>query len=262
MTVFELLNELHKENSITKSKEERSGREVKFHEKFSVMETKDERYINNSHEYMIKDYKTKELTDPEDLLQKKECYSDPSEKRRKIKKDVNGYYNYIPEICTEHVNIIVSDVDGCRKAHNDNEVNYHSLVYKTNYCKKRCNDGMCYKAHNLEDDFRRIYDYGRKDVVELTIKLEDSELFKHNLVNYMSYFMMPDDFSLDSYKVNPCKLVGFCTVDPHLCLNYHDIKERRRPPKLFRLTNEICEFAKPDKNSDFFPQLCRSVNYS
>lgn len=226
------------------------------------MEMKDERYIDNTHEYVIKEYKTKEITDPTNPIQVKECYADQTDRRRKIMKDVNNIYNYIPKLCEAHKNSIAVADDNCQFAHNENEVKYHSLVYKTLFCKKRCDDPLCEKARNLDTDFRRIYDYRKIEVVELTIKLEDSDLFKNSLVKYMSLIPVPDSFSLDTYKVAPCKLTGFCSQDPHLCLNYHDLKERRRLPKLFRLSNDICEFAKPDKNSDFFPQLCRLVSLS
>lgn len=257
VTIFELMNELHKENAVKRNKQERTDKVLKFMEKFSVMESKDERFVSNTHEYFIKQYKTQEITDKENKLQQAECYLDRSDRRRKVLKDVNGLYNYLPELCPDHKDNIVSEQDQCPLAHSEVEVNYHPLVYKTAFCKKRCKDTFCFKAHNLEDDFRRIYDYKRRDTIELTIKLEESDLFKQTLINYMSYFGVPDSFSLDTYKVTPCKLNSFCGMDSHTCLNYHDLKERRRPPKLFHLVNEICEMAKPERNSDFFPHMCR-----
>lgn len=253
--IFEVMNELHREN-ITSMNFNMDRSRIKLLDKISVMEIKDQRYLNPEHEKKILEYKVKPGKNEEN-------YIDSRDRRRKLMKDVNGNYNYLPILCEIHNNPDFSDpnVMSCHFAHNQNEIDFHSLYYKTFYCRdKQCKkEQLCPKAHNMGEDFRRIYDFKNKDIIQLTVKLEDSELFKNSLLNYYDLIPTPTSFSLDTFKVTKCRMTGYCGQDPHTCLNYHDAKERRRPPKLSQYVNEVCSYVKPDRNSDFYPHLCPSV---
>jgi hypothetical protein len=52
-----------------------------------------------------------------------------------------------------------------------------------------------------------------------------------------------------------------CDKDKHLCFNYHEEEEKRRPPNVFEISNEICNMAMPDKYSKFYPHLCQRKDY-
>ena len=260
LTIFELMNELSRENIIKKNINANQNRTKSFTEKVPIFETH-ERNLPATFEFMMKSYKVNpHVSDSNQKLSEKENYINGLDRRRKILRDMDGYYNCIPFECTLHPVSETVDMtsDQCIYTHNEFEVNYHSLVYKTKLCKKLSCDKICPKAHNLGDEFRRIYDFRNKGIIDLTVKLENCPLLKNSLINYMTLFEVSTTFSLDSYKTMACKLPGYCGQDPHLCLNYHEDKERRRPPKLFKLVNEICSYAQPGKDSEFYPHLCHA----
>lgn len=121
----------------------------------------------------------------------------------------------------------------------------------------------CHGAHNILKDFRRIYDYKKPEIIKLQLSLEKFGNKEENsfLLKYTQLIKPPVTFSLEDFKVLPCKLGTLCTLDTHTCYNYHDETERRRPPLLFRYKNEVCPQVKPDRNSNFYPHLCAEVNY-
>jgi len=262
-TIFELMNELSRENIIKKNINANQNRSKNFTEKVPIFETH-ERNLPATFEYMMKSFKTNaQVPDSNLKLSEKENYLNGSDRRRKIMRDMDGYYNYVPFECTLHPASDSIDMtsDQCIYTHNSFELNYHSLVYKTKLCKKSPCEKICYKAHNLGEEFRRIYDFRNKGIIDLTVKLENCSLLKNSLINYMTLFEVSTTFSLDTFKTMACKLPGYCGQDPHLCLNYHEDKERRRPPKLFRLVNEICSYAQPGKDSEFYPHLCQKGDH-
>ena len=191
-------------------------------------------------------------------------YKNLSEKRRKIKKNMDAYLNYLPILCKDHIcensdNVILSN-DNCIYAHNDNEIFFHVLNYKTELCsKKNCENNLCPNSHNLGNDFRIIYDYKKKDIINLILKVEKNHLLKDKLKSFISYYKNPENFSLDTFKILPCRLGLLCGKDRHLCYNYHEKNEKRRPPCLFNVKNVICPDAQPGTNSDFYPHLCQNV---
>lgn len=262
-TIFELMNELCRENTIKKNINANPNRSKTYTEKVPIIETH-ERNLPNSFEYMIRCFKTNpHVPESNYKIYEKENYVNGLDRRRKILRDMDGYYNYIPFECNLHPPSESIDVtcDQCIYGHNQVEIDYHSLMYKTKLCKNSGCEKICPKAHNLGDEFRRIYDYRNKGLIDLTVKLENSNLLKNALINYMALFEVPTTFYLNSFKTMECKLPGYCGQDAHLCLNYHNEQERRRPPKLFKLINEICNYAQPGKDSDFYPHLCQKGDH-
>jgi len=226
----------------------------------SKMNNNTNNYANRSFLKNCNHQKNLILNNPEQML----LYNTIRERRRKIKKDINANLNYVPKLCEEHkIEILEKDSisnDDCHYSHNNNEILYHLLNYKTELCSlQNCEDPFCTYAHNLGKEFRIIYDYKKQDIISLMIKIENSNSIKNLIVHYSKIYKIPDNFSLDTYKVSECMLGDMCGKDPHVCYNYHDKKEKRRPPNLFKITGNICSFAQPERNSDFYPNLCQNV---
>lgn len=259
ITVFELLNEFSRENMIQMHKNSKNLRE--FTSRVSIFEIY-ERDLEPCHQYMMKSYKTMMKTE-ERLSSQMEDYADGLERRRAVLRNIDGFYNYIPILCENHPPsksiVDTTDVEKCVFAHSDNEIMYHPLIYLTTFClnSKDCKS-ICHNSHGLNkgQGFRRIYDFKRKEMIDLSLTLQNCELLKKNIRSYDSLLEIPTEFSLDTYKTVECKLKSMCNKDTHLCYSYHDIQERRRHPRLYKLLNEICNYAQPSSNSPFFPEHC------
>jgi hypothetical protein len=248
MTIYELLNEIARTNIIYKHK--RGKINSKFTNKVSIFETISREILEN-HELMIKSYKTNKLNDNDknDEDEFKQKYKDGHDRRRIIMKNIDGMYNYIPIQCEDHPysSEIDPSIEDCIFAHNEYEINFHSVVYHTKIClKKNCHENTCPNSHGLNEEFRKIYDHLCKEIIDLSLKIEESELFKNFLIHYDKIIPIPVKFSLDTFKVLPCRLLGMCDKDKHLCFNYHEEEEKRRPPNVFEISNEICNMAMPD----------------
>ena len=187
--------------------------------------------------------------------------------RRKISKNKDGIYNYLPIILDK--NLKINDDDSKRFkdleifAKNENEVNYHPLFYKTIICNSCIKDEnndylikpLCPYSHDIQNEFRIIYDYKDKSICELMKALSTSDLFSFE--NYLKYIPFEMNIKkkdlLQAFKVHKCQLDGNCPNDYHLCPFYHDSQKekdrKRRPPFLFRYSSEICEYCfNKDKN--------------
>lgn len=258
ITVFEILNYFFKENAIQKHCNSNQSFLRRFNDDIPIFES-EQKNVNSSHQLILTKYKTIPITEGESSFN----FKNANERRRKLRKDVDDYYNYIPIKCPD--NHIASDNqnDNCIYAHNEYEINYHSLTFHTRICSnKDCTlNEYCPNSHGLGEDFRRIYNWKKKEIIDLTIKLENCSLLKDTIRDYTNYFPVPTLFTLETYKVLPCKLGHLCTKDIHLCYNYHELREKRRPPTLFKYSNEVCSFAQPEKNSDFYPSLCSKGNH-
>ena len=81
------------------------------------------------------------------------------------------------------------------------------------------------------------------------------------LKDYLTYVESPTSFSLETFKVLPCKFKKMCSIDPHLCYFYHNDYERRRHPYLFFLKDSPCEntFANIDNSNS---KECPYVYYN
>ena len=244
ITIFEFLNLLYREN-INKKHLNSTNDTTKrnFLKNMNIFEM-EKNLVDSSHEHMINFYKTKPETNSNQENFLNENYKTEEEKRRIIKKDQDGFYNYLPVECKEHFLKINSPDDSCIYAHNENEINYHSLFYKTSFCaSKNCvKEELCENAHGA-NDFRKIYEsLERKEgFVKYTRKAEKFLKEKNILKNYLDYLEKPVSFSLDDFKVHPCN-VKMCNTDSHLCYFYHNDYEKRRHPVLFNLENIKCEY--------------------
>jgi len=259
ITIFEFLNSIHRENIITKHLNSnidndnfRKGFNNNKLNKINIFE-QDKLSIDPIFKSVIELHKTipkkaQEIIEGKNDINNKESdkiffseyYEKEEEKRRKIIKNENGFFNYLPIPCKDH--ILVEINDHCIYYHNENEYKYHPLVYKTLFCSKNClNKSTCENAHSV-DEFRKIYEMNqKKDFTKFVRKIEKYLSKKNVLRNYLDYVEIPIRFSLDTFKVHPCKFKASCNIDPHLCYFYHSEYERRRCPKLFSIENEQCE---------------------
>ena len=176
-------------------------------------------------------------------------YRDNDDRRRELKLDNNStsilkldYYNYIPKKCEYLLNCNYNDL--CYLSHNDNEVDYHILCYKTKFCKiKGCRNSFCKDAHSIED-FRRLFQLeNNENLIELKEKLEEMQIFESIDKMDELYQVLPSEFNLETYKTIQCPYESNCPVKhPVLCLNFHNWIDRRRNPKKFFYGNKSCLF--------------------
>jgi len=195
-------------------------------------------------------------------------YIDDFDKRRKLIKDEEGFFNYLP-LMNPDGNKNTRDEDDIY-AKNENEILYHALFYKTLMCKecpKSKNNNntkdnlqlLCPYAHDILKDFRIIYKYTDEDICKFMILLQDSNLFSfQNYLNYIPMSLSPK-FNLDSFKVHQCQLDQDCPNDYHICPYYHKsekVDDMRRPPLLFGYTGSAGDVCFNPKKREYCPEKC------
>ena len=214
--------------------------------------------------------KKSEVYNKEKNMNKSWFYVDDFDKRRKLAKDEEGCFNYLPLMNPEGNKNNNDEEDIYAK--NENEISYHSLFYKTLICKECPNLNintintppqlLCPYAHNILKDFRIIYDYTNENVCKFMILLQDSNLF--NFQNYLNYIPMSlsPKFNIDTFKVHKCQLdEDACPNDYHLCPYYHKgakIDEQRRPPLLFGYSGSQGKLCFNRIKKDYCPEKCPS----
>ena len=225
----------------------------------------------------IEKYKTEQKG--EKLDNSYDLYEDENfDKRRKLAKNIDGIYNYLP-IKKDSIQMNEEDKKKLEGydifAKNENEINYHPLFFKTlmcHSCEKDENENEllntdCPYCHDIQNDFRIIYDYKDNKICLIMNDLVNSELF--TFVDYLEYIpknIRIKDFNLKTFKVHKCQLDtdGKCPNDYHLCPYYHDSNkdknkdkdERRRPLWLFRYSSEMCEACYDKKKKRYIVKNC------
>ena len=258
LTIFEIMNIIHREVSIKLTEYKYANNFLNFPSE--LLDIFDPIYSNSEHLKIMKLYKTKCIDDKNKFFDTKELtedffYRDKIEKRRKIIKFLDGTYNYIPKMCKEYNKC---DKEDCIYAHNDYEIDYHPLLYKTKYYDNQeyldSNKALCPTAKNFNEDFRIIYNYKDKNIINLMNQLND--LFQlRNITNKRIKLSVGKikEFNLNTFKLFKCNNKK-CEKDTHLCYKYHDEREKRRAPFLYRYINEKCEeieIKNKCKNKDF-----------
>jgi len=238
-TIFEFMDDLHRENIITRHvKFSNAHSQRNYSKKINIYE-QDKDTLDSNIKFMIDNFKTLPQQNTEPLIYPSEFYEKDEEKRRKLLKDENGFFNYIPTLCSNLARMDCNEF--CIYSHTENERKYHSLVYKTQFCSKSCQTKeTCENAHDAKE-FRKIYEFNQKEGYTKFINKIEKFLKKINILkNYLDYVEYPSSFSLDTFKVHPCKFKN-CNIERHLCYFYHNLYERRRHPFLFNLENNQCE---------------------
>ena len=193
--------------------------------------------------------------------------------RRKISKNKDGIYNYLPITLTKNLKINEEDSKRFQQleifAKNEYEVNYHPLFYKTimcNSCIKNEDEDylikpLCPYSHDIQNEFRIIYDYKDKSICKLMKVLSASDLF--NFESYLKYIPLEMNVKekkdlLQAFKVHKCQLDKSCPNDYHLCPFYHESKkeQKRRPPFLFRYSSEMCEYCFNKVKNKYIVENC------
>jgi len=250
LTIFEVMNIIQREVGIKLTENKCKNKEhndYAYNFPIEFLDIVDPAYINKEHLFIMKTYKTmctkdkykyyeiKELT--QDFLYDK----DKNDRRRKVIKFLDGTYNYIPKRCKNE-----KCDKNCIYSHNENEINYHPLFYKTEFIDNtdysESNMALCPTAKNYEEDFRIIYNYKDQNIINL-MNLLDQECSTKKRIKEFYKIKNIKNFNLNTFKIRKCKKheKKECDKDQHLCYFYHNLSERRRPPYLYRYTNERCE---------------------
>ena len=272
LSIFEIMNIIQREVSI-KMTENNSNNKKLFNENnnyafnfpIELIDIVEPLYINNEHLKIIKFYKTMSLDEKNNFLIAKELTEDffyineKKEKRRKIIKFMDGRYNYIPILCKNYEKC---DKKDCIYSHNIYEINYHPLIYKTKYedNKDYCESNMalCPTAKNLDVDFRIIYNYKHKNIIDL-MNILNKECNTRKRIK--SIYKKIKKFDINTFKIFKCKKEK-CEKDQHLCYYYHNNSEKRRHQYLYRYTNEKCLEKKNGKECKYgeFCSKCHTSN--
>ena len=275
LTIFELMNIVQREISIkitqNKYNNKYEFKNYAFNFPYELLDIVDPVYINTEHLKIIKFYKTICIEDKNKFYGTKELTEDffydkkneKKEKRRKVIKYLDGGYNYIPVYCPD---IDKCDKKECIYSHNKNEINYHPLLYKTQYNDENeycdSNIALCPTAKNFDEDFRIIYNYKEQNIINLMNVLNIE--CKNNKKRIKSFYKKIKKFDINTFKIFKCKKEK-CEKDTHLCYYYHNNNEKRRPPYLYRYINKKCKEKVYEKgkiickNGDFCNK-CHTLN--
>ena len=272
-SIFEIMNFIHREISIQITLNEADNRADNRNKKEYLLpidpyEIIDPIYNNPEHIKVMKYYHIYNSSDADKLppfinkmITKDFYYTSDANKRRKVLKYPDGSFNYIPIRC-ENQNC---NNQNCIYSHNDDEMSYHPLYYKTKYYSQ--GKGILEKtANNLLEDFRIIYNYKNENIIKLLKLLDEYKIARTSFKEYFKNKITC--FELETFKTLECPSIKSgisCKKDPHLCYYYHNISEKRRPPTLYCYTNEMCpnqsikenRIKKSCKNGDFC-NLCHS----
>ncbi|MCQ2819619.1 MAG: hypothetical protein MJ252_20335 [archaeon] len=207
-------------------------------------------------------------------IQNKFCEFVNKGQRRELKLDVKMFWNYICYMCPileknenkketpENGEIIdphhkCGFAFNCPFAHNENELMFHPICYKKlrcphiNECKANGKNALksCPYYHSLDELKNNFVNFEEE---QFALNLKD--LFKRKLFSFNST-LLPTEFNIDTYKMNPCPLGSLCKLDEKECLNYHSEQDKRRPYILYEAKkcpeafskNPLCKCLDGDK---------------
>ena len=253
-TVFEVMNEIRRECTIILHLPKLRTNTTEYDDRRDIYETPYSKDSNQETEDILNYYKVYKEGDVTKIDLPTDFLAHEKDSRRKLQKDSQGLYNYIPKF-PPYVEMDKTSNANELYAKNLNEINYHSLMYKTFVCRKTpCTDKYCPYAHGMEDDFRLIYEYQNEKICKLMVQLVNTPSL--HIEDYLKHFEIPNTFLLSNFKIHKCQLNPTCNYDRHLCLLYHNEEEKRRPPLLFRYNNQNCRYAQEEEGAPFKPDLC------
>ena len=235
LTIFEAFNLIYREVQIIKTiskselnKKDEAGNMI-------IFQNKDQYEENDKYNEVMGKYKIKS-----DDLNIEESWKpiDEYDERRivKINKN-NSTFNYLPlyKVNNYSENKDIQEI----LSKNENEYLYHPLFYKTiicHFCKIEddTKNYLCPYSHDIQTDFRIIYNYKNKDICQFLNFLNNSKLI--SFTNYLNYINIdPLNFDPNNFKLLRC-ITEKCRLDQHLCQFYHSSSEKRRPLQLIRYT--------------------------
>ena len=200
-TIFEIMNQIHREISIQITLNEAENNSRNYILPIEPYEVIDPFYNNPEHIKVMKYYHVYNNSDKEKLppyiktiLDPNYLYTNELNQRRKVVKYPDGSFNYIPIRCDTKD---CKDKD-CTYSHNDLEMAYHPLFYKTKFSGNNNLGPLEKTANNLLEDFRIIYNYKNPNIINLMKLLEEQKIAKTTYRDY--YKNKINKFELETFK--------------------------------------------------------------
>ncbi|XP_025090223.1 RING finger protein unkempt homolog [Pomacea canaliculata] len=184
-----------------------------------------------------------------------------NQRRRRPVKKRDGSFNYSPDIyCAKYDEStgVCPDGDDCPFLHRtagDTERRYHLRYYKTGTCvyetdsRGNCvkNGPHCAFAHGASDLRPPVYDKNEGQGIELLEKASDPSLLTTTSSSIEKDKMPAEDprwndtnYVLANYKTEQCKRPPRLCRQGYACPQYHNVRDRRRSPKLMKYRSTPC----------------------
>ncbi|RUS82073.1 hypothetical protein EGW08_010150 [Elysia chlorotica] len=179
-----------------------------------------------------------------------------NQRRRRPVKKRDGTFSYSPDIyCTKYDETtgICPDGDDCPFLHRtagDTERRYHLRYYKTGTCvyetdsKGHCNKNgpHCAFAHGAHDMRPPVYDSTEmQPSMDLLDKVSSSPgSLEKDKVLAEDPRWNDTNFVLANYKTEPCKRPPRLCRQGYACPQFHNNRDRRRSPKLYKYRSTPC----------------------
>ncbi|CAF1330304.1 unnamed protein product [Rotaria sordida] len=196
-----------------------------------------------------------------------------NQRRRRPFRRVDGTFSYDPDFyCNSYdeQSGICPNGDDCQLLHrnaNDTEKRYHLRYYKTGLCthesdaKGHClkNGPHCSYAHGANDlrqpilDSREMQnsDLALERLARLCISLENERALNDDPKWSDSHYV------LAHYKTEPCKRPPRLCRQGYACPQYHNPRDRRRNPSIFKYKSTPCPHVK--QNDEWIdPTVCEA----
>ncbi|XP_063445537.1 RING finger protein unkempt homolog isoform X1 [Mytilus trossulus] len=188
-----------------------------------------------------------------------------NQRRRRPVRKRDGTFNYSPDVyCTKYdeTNGACPDGDDCPYLHRtagDTERRYHLRYYKTGTCvyetdsKGNCvkNGPHCAFAHGAHDLRPPIYDVRELQAID-TINISCDKSSNASSISGTPSSLEKDkilaedprwndtNYVLENYKTEQCKRPPRLCRQGYACPSYHNTRDRRRSPKLFKYRSTPC----------------------
>ncbi|XP_045211700.1 RING finger protein unkempt homolog isoform X1 [Mercenaria mercenaria] len=183
-----------------------------------------------------------------------------NQRRRRPVRKRDGTFNYSPDIyCTkfDETTGICPDGDECPFLHRtagDTERRYHLRYYKTGTCvyetdtKGHCvkNGPHCAFAHGPGDLRAPVYDIRELQAMEQNSDISSSPGTPSSGSLEKDRLLLEDprwndtNFVLANYKTETCKKPPRLCRQGYACPHFHNARDRRRSPKLFKYRSTPC----------------------
>ncbi|XP_059490374.1 RING finger protein unkempt isoform X2 [Neocloeon triangulifer] len=189
-----------------------------------------------------------------------------NQRRRRPVKRRDGNFNYSPDnYCTKYDETtgICPDGDDCPLLHRtagDTERRYHLRYYKTCMCVHDTDArGFCVKngphcafAHGTHDMRPPVYDYRELMLLEAAAaeEADSSGKMYPNMLDKEKNQVNEDpkwqdtNYVLANYKTEPCKRPPRLCRQGYACPQYHNLRDRRRNPQLYKYRSTPCPSVK------------------
>jgi len=183
-----------------------------------------------------------------------------NQRRRRPFRRKDGTFSYDPDFyCNDYdeQSGVCPNGDDCQLLHrnaNDTEKRYHLRYYKTGLCthesdsKGHClkNGPHCSYAHGANDlrqpllDSREMQnmDFALERLARLCISLENERALNDDPKWSDSHYV------LANYKTEPCKRPPRLCRQGYACPQYHNPRDRRRNPSIFKYKSTPCPHVK------------------